>query len=279
MAECISLARAGRRSRGWIFTGTWVGSQTCSRRKARGSKRRKQAGRSGRFTQEAREIPQDPHKQEPLDFLTLCYNGQRYRVDSLCAIFPHARMTLRQCSQSSRAAKLPRTEAPLHWLVALHVLCCLLTCGMDGPTCAARAVALRGGAHALRAGATSLEPNDNEEIDAPPSVRDCAFCWHIVARHVERLSPGHCSFRMCSLPVVRISWLWLSADICPCGLRSTHVCHTRLVSCHSLRRCLHLARFLTDSFVLPPCAHRLRQQLSYDPFWRAQIASMWKIPT
>ena len=44
MAECICLARAGRRSHGRIFTGTWDGSQTCSRRKARVKDRPGEAG-------------------------------------------------------------------------------------------------------------------------------------------------------------------------------------------------------------------------------------------
>ena len=48
MAECICLARAGRRSHGRIFTGTWDGSQTCSREE--GERVKNRPGEAGDVT-------------------------------------------------------------------------------------------------------------------------------------------------------------------------------------------------------------------------------------
>ena len=139
---------------------------------------------------------------------------------ALCCDTPSAPvpLALHPCIWSSRAAS-HGSPAALHRLVSL--LCCRLSGGMAANVSSAanvsRELVLRRDAPALRAGETSLKTNDKNEIVSSLSVRDCAFCWHIVTRsRVERPPLGTCSFRMRLLPVVRLSWLHISAATCPC---------------------------------------------------------------
>ena len=120
-----------------------------------------------------------------------------------------------RCIRASGAAELPRTEVPLHCIGSCH--CCVVGCPVAW-TCQReqRELALRGDAPALRAGETSLKTKVKIEIVSPLTVRDCAFCWHIVTRSRGEATTGHCSFRMRLLPVVRLSWLHISAATCPC---------------------------------------------------------------
>ena len=95
-----------------------------------------------------------------------------------------------RCIRASGAAELPRTEVPLHCIGSCH--CCVVGCPVAW-MCQReqRELALRGDAPALRAGETSLKTKVKNEIVSPLTVRDCAFCWHIVTRSRGEATTGH----------------------------------------------------------------------------------------